>query len=161
MFDLPTDLLLDLLVAVLLAATIFFCVLLDRRLKALRSGQDGLKAIIDQLNTATSRAEMSIGQLKRVSGDADTGLNDQLRQARLVTDELSVMLASGNKLADRLSGDRPSGAMAPDEPKIVPLNKNETGAASPSLIRSEPLEEAEQLASGLNQTLLDALKKAR
>jgi len=161
MFNLPTDLLLDLLVAVLLVATIFFCVLLDRRLKALRSGQDGLKAIIDQLNTATARAEMSIGQLKQVSGDADTGLNDQLRQARLVSDELSVMLASGNKLADRLSGERPSGAMVHDEPKIVPLSKTKTGAASLSPILSEPLEPAEQLESGLNQTLLDALKKAR
>ncbi|MBL4864552.1 MAG: hypothetical protein JKY63_06665 [Rhodobiaceae bacterium] len=49
MWNIPTDLILDALVAILLAATIFYCAMLDRRLKALRSGQDGFKAIIDQL----------------------------------------------------------------------------------------------------------------
>ncbi|MEQ9247964.1 MAG: DUF6468 domain-containing protein, partial [Nitratireductor sp.] len=71
MMNIPTDLLLDGLVAILLGATIFYCAMLDRKLKALRSGQDGLKQTIDQLNTATARAEISISQMKQVSDQLD------------------------------------------------------------------------------------------
>ncbi len=169
MFDIPTDLLLDGLVVVLLGATIFFCVILDRRLKAMRSGQDGLKAIIDQLNTATARAELSIGQLKQVSGDMDAGLNERVRQAQTVMDELSVMVGSGQNLASRLDEGRfGRGRLVDDEPravpqedrKIVPLD--DRASLQGKLVSEQPPEKpAERLESGINKSLLDALKKAR
>jgi uncharacterized protein DUF6468 len=168
--DLPTDLLLDGLVAVLLAATIFFCALLDRRLKALRSGQDGMKAIIDQLNTATARAEVSIGQLKQASGEIDSGLSDQVHRARAVADELSVMVASGANLANRLDDERPSRSTSRPEDsferKVVPLAQNE-GQVSDHFAHADEIspngeaKPAEQVENGLNKTLLEALKKAR
>ena len=169
MFDIPTDLLLDGLVVVLLGATIFFCVILDRRLKAMRSGQDGLKAIIDQLNTATARAELSIGQLKQVSGDVDTGLNERVRQAQIVMDELSAMLVSGQNSASRLEEKRlDRGRLAEEGPravlqedrKIVPLDDRALlqGKLATAQSREMP---TERLESGINKSLLDALKKAR
>ena len=155
----PTDLLLDGLVAVLLVATIFYCALLDRRLKALRSGQDGLRHTIDQLNTATSRAEVSITQLKQMSSEFDSELAKQVRDARTVTDELSVMIASGNSIASRIGGGRrsdPVGARQEPETrlreKFVPMPPVE-----PPLTPAA----AGRLEDGLNKTLLDALKKAR
>ena len=65
----PIDLLLEGLVAVLLVVTVGYCFVLDRRLKALRDGQDGMKEIIRELNKATERAQTGIAQLK-ISGDA-------------------------------------------------------------------------------------------
>ncbi|MEQ9146367.1 MAG: DUF6468 domain-containing protein [Parvibaculaceae bacterium] len=172
MFGLPTDFLLDGLVAILLVATIFYSALLDRRLKALRSGQDGLRHTIDQLNTATARAEVSIGQLKQASGEVDSGLSEQVRRARSVADELSVMVTSGNKLADRLSGEIPGSSSGPR--KVVPLaTRAEPSAAPAKTARPEPRAEsrpaqrstasdgASSLETGLNKTLLEALKKAR
>lgn len=169
MFDIPTDLLLDGLVVVLLGATIFFCVILDRRLKAMRSGQDGLKAIIDQLNTATARAELSIGQLKQVSGDMDAGLNERVRQAQSVMDELSVMVGSGQNLASRLDEGRLGrGHLVDDGPrvvlqedrKIVPLD-DRASLQGKRVSAQPPGKPAERLESGINRSLLDALKKAR
>ena len=160
MWNIPTDLILDALVAILLAATIFYCAMLDRRLKALRSGQDGFKATIDQLNTATARAEISIGQLKQVSGDAGSGISEQHEKARAVIDELSVMIASGNNLADRLSQDRSFEPKMDRNDRALPQAEKKVVSfiADPAPKSAAPTKELE---SGLNQTLLEALKKAR
>lgn len=160
MWNIPTDLILDALVAILLAATIFYCAMLDRRLKALRSGQDGFKAIIDQLNTATARAEMSIGQLKQASGEMGSGVTEQHEKARVVADELSVMIASGNNLADRLSQDR-SFEPKMDRTDRVSLQAEEKVVSFIADTASKSATPAKELESGLNQTLLEALKKAR
>ena len=157
--NIPTDLLLDGLVAVLLAATIFYCAVLDRKLKALRSGQDGLKQTIDHLNTATARAEISITQMKQVSGELDSGLAKQVRDARSLTDELSVMVASGTSLASRLGERAPSRSMTPAvEPALRPREK--FAPVPPADAALTPVD-AGRLEDGLNQTLLDALKRAR
>jgi Domain of unknown function (DUF6468) len=159
MTNIPTDLLLDVLVSALLVATIFYCAVLDRKLKALRSGQDGLKQTIDQLNTATARAEVSIAQMKQVSADLDNGLAGQVRDARSLADELSVMIASGNNLAGRMGkGSQPSSAAAPVPPALRPREKfSPMPPAEPVLTPAD----AGRLEDGLNQTLLDALKRAR
>lgn len=161
MIDIPTDLLLDGLVAVLLGATIFYCAMLDRRLKALRSGQDGLKQTIDQLNTATARAEISITQMKQVSGTLDDGLGQQMRDARSLADELSVMVASGNKVAGQLgTGHRGIAASSP-MPAMFKAQDREKHVPMPSAEPGITPADAGRLEDGLNQTLLDALKRAR
>jgi len=155
----PTDLLLDILVSALLVATIFYCAVLDRKLKALRSGQDGLKQTIDQLNTATARAEVSITQMKQVSGGLDNGLTQQMRDARSLADELSVMVASGNSLAGRIGR---GGQSAPMEPSasLGPRPRDKFVPVPPAEPALTPAD-AGRLEDGLNQTLLDALKRAR
>lgn len=163
MMNIPTDLLLDGLVAVLLGATIFFCAMLDRRLKALRSGQDGLKQTIDQLNTATARAEVSIAQMKQVSGQLDDGLTQQMRDARTLADELSVMVASGNKVAGNLGMARQSNSTPTSTPTPAALKPRQRAKHVPMPTADAGLTPADagRLEDGLNQTLLDALKRAR
>ena len=100
----PIDLLLDALVAVLLVVTSGYCFILDRRLRELRSGQDGMKEIIRALNQATEQAQSAIAHLK-ISGDAaGHDLRETVSKARALADELSLMLESGNNIADRLEG---------------------------------------------------------
>lgn len=161
MMNIPTDLLLDGLVAILLGATIFYCAMLDRKLKALRSGQDGLKQTIDQLNTATARAEISISQMKQVSGQLDDGLTQQMRDARSLADELSVMVASGNKVAGQLGTGRPRAAAAAPTPAALKPRQRETQVPIASAEIGMTPADAGRLEDGLNQTLLDALKRAR
>lgn len=99
----PPGLILETLVAVLLALTIGFCVRLERKLAALRSGQDGLKEIIAALNTATVRAQTSVAELRAAADAVGTDLGERVARARTLADELGIMLETGNNLAERLA----------------------------------------------------------
>jgi len=109
----PLGLLLDGLVALLLVVTVIYCYQLNSRLRALRSGQDGLKDLIRGLNTATERAQAGIAQLKVAGDAAGNELKESITRARAMADELSLMIEAGNNIADRLEGHAASGSGAP------------------------------------------------
>ncbi len=114
MTALPMDLILEAVLAGLLVLTVVYCVILDRKLRQLRSGQDGLRDIIKGLNAATERAQSSIAHLK-IAGQAQSeALMGQISQAKGLTDELGLMIESGNSLADRLEGGRADAHKADD-----------------------------------------------
>ena len=98
------SLILEVVVAGLLVVTAAYCFVLDRRLRALRTGQDGLKAVIEGLDAATERAQTSILQLKVVGEQTSKKLDEDIAKARILADELSVMIESGDNIADRLAG---------------------------------------------------------
>ncbi|MFO1187055.1 MAG: DUF6468 domain-containing protein [Alphaproteobacteria bacterium] len=112
----------NLLVAVLLAATLVYCFRLDRRLSALRSGQDGFKEVIAALDRATERAQMSLADLKALGLAAETALRPEVAKADVLLEELKLMVQSADRVADRLVEARPSGAAAkpPAAQKAVP-----------------------------------------
>jgi hypothetical protein len=101
---------LELTLSSLLAATLIYCIVLERRLAAVRKGQDGLKRMIGELNAAISGAGSSLRALKAAaSGAADT-LDDRLKRARALADELSLLSSSGERIAqrfDRSAASRP------------------------------------------------------
>ena len=99
-----TTLLLDLLVAALLSATIFYCWQLNRRLVVLRGGHDELRLLIENLNEATRRAQAATAELKSSSDAVGSRLNAQMGGARALVDELKLIVEAGNTLADRVSG---------------------------------------------------------
>jgi len=109
---------LEILVAVLLVVTVVYCAILDRRLNALRSGQDGLKAIIEGLDGATKRAQASIGELRGAAEATGLALTAHTAKGRALADELQIMIEAGNALADRLEGSRAATAGAP--PREMP-----------------------------------------
>jgi hypothetical protein len=85
----------------LLAVTLVYCIVLERRLAAVRRGQEGLKSTIGELNTAITNAGASMRALKATaSGAADT-LDERLARARGIIDELSLLTASGERIAER------------------------------------------------------------
>ena len=87
---------------VLLAATLCYCIVLERRLAAVRKGQEGLKTHIGELNMAIAGAGASLRALKTAAAEAATTLDDRLKRARLHIDELSVLTASGERIATRM-----------------------------------------------------------
>ncbi|HEX4273295.1 MAG TPA: DUF6468 domain-containing protein [Rhizomicrobium sp.] len=89
---------------VLLAFTLVYCVILERRLAAVRKGQEGLKTTIGELNMAISGAGASLRALKSAAGEAAHTLDERLKRARLHIDELSVLTASGERIASRMEG---------------------------------------------------------
>ena len=95
---------LELALEVLLAFTLGYCVILERRLAAVRKGQEGLKRHIGELNMAIAGAGASLRALKTAAGEAAHTLDDRLKRARLHIDELSVLTASGERIAQRMEG---------------------------------------------------------
>ncbi|MFQ5535495.1 MAG: DUF6468 domain-containing protein [Sphingomonadales bacterium] len=93
---------LDVIVALLLAAVVWSCILLNQRLANLRSGHDELARLISGLNQAISKAQDSVALLKRASEDAGDTLKEEVDKALGLRDELSLIIGSGNNLADRL-----------------------------------------------------------
>jgi hypothetical protein len=87
---------------VLLAATLCYCIVLERRLAAVRRGQEGLARHIGELNMAISGAGASLRALKSAAGEAAQTLDERLKRARLHIDELSVLAASGERIAARM-----------------------------------------------------------
>ncbi len=101
---------------VLLAATLCYCILLERRLAAVRRGQEGLKTHIGELNMAIAGAGASLRALKTAAAEAATTLDERLKRARLHIDELSVLTASGERIAGRME----NAAAAPRVAREIP-----------------------------------------
>jgi hypothetical protein len=116
---LPTHLTLivELALIVLLSVTLGYCVLLERRLAAMRKGQDALKSTIGQLNHAIASAGNSLGQLRATAHDASSSLDERLGLARKLIDELSVLTTSGERIAERF--DRGFDRASEQRPRIV------------------------------------------
>lgn len=100
-----TELVLDVLVAVLLGVTVAYCFLLNRRLGALRNGQDGLLKVVRELNGATEQARLSIRNLQEAGDTVGEKLTSQVAGAKALSDELTMIVEAGNNLADRLASD--------------------------------------------------------
>jgi uncharacterized protein DUF6468 len=93
----------ELTLIALLAATLVYCALLERKLSALRKGQDGLKQIIVDLNGAIISAGSSMRALKAAAAEAADTLDARIAQARNMNDELSLLTASGDRIAERIA----------------------------------------------------------
>lgn len=91
------------LVAVLLVLTIGYCMLLNSRLKKLRSDEQSLKATIAELITATEIAERAIGGLKHTVRDVNENLGNQINAATDLTQQLAYQLSEGDAVLRRLS----------------------------------------------------------
>ena len=93
----------EMLVAILLALTIAYCVTLNRRLKLLRSDEQSLRATISELVTATEIAERAIAGLKQTVEECETGLGARLHSADRITADLDRGIGAGKELLDRLT----------------------------------------------------------
>ena len=91
----------------LLVATIVFAFRLERRLASLRGTKDQLAAVIGELNAAAARAEAGIKGLKTAAETVGATLEDRVRRARSLGDDLGVLVQSGQRLAQKLDAAGP------------------------------------------------------
>jgi len=95
--------------------------LLNARLKRLKSDEHSLKAVIAELITATEIAERAIGGLKLTVRDVNENLGNQIASATEMSEYLKKQLAEGDNVVRRLSkiaiAARPSSAAEPEAPK--------------------------------------------
>ena len=98
----------DLIFVLLLVATIVFAFRLERRLAALRGTKEQLVAVIGELNAAAARAEAGIRGLKNAAETTGASLEERLTRARSLTDDLGVLVQSGQRVAQKLELARPA-----------------------------------------------------
>ena len=77
----PIALVLESVLAIMLGACLFYFWRLDRKLNALRTGQDGIRAAAAELVQATTQAEQAIRALKLTA--TETGRDLQARMGQL------------------------------------------------------------------------------
>jgi hypothetical protein len=95
---------LDIVVLVLLVVTCIWCYLLNRRLQGVRDGQASLERAIADFDAATRRAEDSLAKIEREGATTGRALSAVITRAGALEEDLSVMVASAERAADRLEG---------------------------------------------------------
>src|SRR5882762_2281035 len=92
----------EIALSVLLVATLVYCAVLERRLAAVRKGQEGLHMMIGDLNASLATAGASLRALQAAAGTVGETLDRKLCAARAAIDELSLVTASGERIAIRM-----------------------------------------------------------
>jgi hypothetical protein len=92
----------ELVLAVLLAATLFYCVKLERGLRRLRGDQESLNDTLRALNAGIAAAQASLAGLRAAAKDAGESLGGNVTGARALIDELSLLTSSAERAANRI-----------------------------------------------------------
>jgi methyl-accepting chemotaxis protein len=96
------SLIVEIVLTLLLTATLVYCVILERRLAALRKNQNGFRETIVELNQAIAAAGASMRLLNSSASNAADTLDERLARARNLSDELSLLTNSGERIAQRI-----------------------------------------------------------
>lgn len=92
----------DIVITLLLGATIFFAIKLSRHLDAFRSNRSNMENLIRELSTQITRAQEGISELDEMSASRGDELRRSISKAQALIDELDVMVESGDSLAKKL-----------------------------------------------------------
>jgi class 3 adenylate cyclase len=91
------------LVAVLLAVTIGYCVVLNWRLKRLHADRDELRHMVADLVGATNLADAAIKELKATAIEADLTLTARLEEAERFGIQLANHVQAGHSVMERIT----------------------------------------------------------
>lgn len=92
----------DIVIILLLGATIFYALRLSRHLDAFRSNRADMERLIRDLSSQITRAQEGITTLDDVAKESSDELRKLVDKAGGLSDELQIMVESGNSLAARL-----------------------------------------------------------
>src|SRR5690349_9331476 len=111
---------LDAALVLLLAATLFHAVRLERALTAMKRDRVALQDLIDGFSASTRQAELGIERLHSAAEGAGQQIRQQLDSALSLKDDLALLIERGDRLADRLDmlvhAGRP---LAPERPHLA------------------------------------------
>jgi hypothetical protein len=123
MFGMPLGIVVETAVAILLATTIGYCIVLNQRLKRLHSDRDQLRKMVADLVQATSLANAAVTELKTAAIEADTVLQGRLQEAEKFGVELANHVNAGQQIMDKIAkittmARSTGGSSAAPEPKV-------------------------------------------
>jgi chromosome segregation ATPase len=94
--------LLEIVLVILLAATLFHALRLERALGVLKSDRVALKELVEGFNASTRAAEQGIARLRAAADGAGRNIARQSEAAQALKDDLQFLAERGERLADRL-----------------------------------------------------------
>ncbi len=98
----PLGLIVESAVAVLLAITIGYCVVLNRKLTRLHADRAALKDMVGDLVNATNLANRAIHELKANAEEAEAAIGARLDEAERFGIELANHIHAGQAVLDRI-----------------------------------------------------------
>lgn len=103
MTGLPLGLIIEGTVAILLATTIGYCIVLNRKITSLQADRSALQQMVIDLVQATTLANAAIKGLKETAVEADETLNQRLNDAERFAIELANHVNAGQAVMDRIA----------------------------------------------------------
>lgn len=111
---------LEIVLVMLLGATLFQAIRLERALGVLKRDRASLEALVVDFNASTYQAENGIQRLRAAADNAGRQLETHIAKSASLKEDLSFLMERGDRLADRLDGlvragrpmmqDRPTGS---------------------------------------------------
>lgn len=135
---------LDVIVAAMLAVTIGFCLVLNRRLTILRRNESELRDVLAKFNQAATQAEAGIARLKDVSQETAASLRDRIGEAKALRDDLAFVTERGDRIVTELG-------------KKISAQRSAEAPLAPA----RPIAASAREASKVERELLSALEQAR
>lgn len=89
-------------VSLLLIATIFYCISVNRKLERLRDEQQGMYSFIRELSVATSNADKAIQGLRMTVQDSGTELAGQIDKGRNMSRTLKSEIENAGQTMNKL-----------------------------------------------------------
>lgn len=140
--------LLEIILVLLLGATLFHAVRLERALGVLKRDRVELQELVGNFNASTRQAEIGIERLRAAAEGAGHQIAQHIDTALILKDDLALLIERGNRLADRLDAQVRAGR---------PLT-----AETPHLtVVSEAEADQPRVRSQAERDLLKALRMAR
>ena len=160
------EMFLDIGLVVLLAATLFHAVRLERALGVLKRDRASLEALVATFNASTRAAETGVERLRAATEGSGRQIQRQIESANTLKDDLTFLVQRGEGLADRLDdlvrSARPAAArpigVHPVEPAAARGYAVSDRALEPA--QAEPAE-ASRGRSQAERDLMKALRMAR
>jgi hypothetical protein len=107
--------LLDILLMVLLAATLFHAVRLERALGVLKRDRGALEDLVEGFNSSTRAAEQSIARLHAAADGAGRHIAKQIELGQALREDLRFLGERGEQIADRLEQQVRGSRMVPSD----------------------------------------------
>lgn len=143
--------LINAVIIVLLAITIGYCWLLNRRIKVLQDSRGELAQLLKHFDDSTQRASESIVALQGASKKIGDNIQNRIDKANYLLDDLSFMIEKGNKIANQMEASfavgRAQQRVSSEQPRPVraaaaPVREERVvERPAPVVVEEEPAEE--------------------
>jgi len=164
------SLLIEGLLVLLLTATIYFAIRLNKRLTVLRVEKEQLEKLITQFELVADRAHSSLSGLRATADQVKSDLDDATNKSHAMRDELAFLIERADINAEKLAqlSSSKTGNLAQDSgldnEQSVTINPRENFENIQSLANERDNEEIFDQNLGVSEVereLITALKRAR
>ena len=164
------SLLIEGLLVLLLTATIYFAIRLNKRLSALRVEKEQLEKLIMQFELVADRAHSSLNGLRATADQVKSDLDDATNKSHAMRDELAYLIERADINAEKLAqfSSPKTGKLAQDSgldnEQSFTINSHENLENMQSVANERDNEETVDQNMGVSEVereLITALKRAR